>query len=861
MAPTTIASTIPDSTFPFEDPALPLTLRAADLVSRLTLEEKISQMVHPAAGVERLGIPEYNWWNECLHGVARAGVATVFPQAIGLAATWDTALMGRVAEAISDEARAKHHEFVRRGVRQIYTGLTFWSPNVNIFRDPRWGRGQETYGEDPYLSGRMGAAFVKGLQGDDPRYLKLVATPKHFAVHSGPEPDRHHFDARVSERDLRETYLPAFEACVQEGGAASVMGAYNRTNGEPCCGSPTLLEQILRGEWGFDGYVVSDCWAINDLFGGHGIAETPAEAAALAVKAGCDLECGCAYEALMDAVGQGLIDEAAIDRSLARLFTARMRLGLFDPEDRVPYANIPFEVNDAPAHRKLAREIAQKAIVLLKNEGGLLPLPKDLVSIAVIGPNADDLAVLLGNYSGTPSRAITPLEGIRRAVSPATAVFAARGCETAAGVPPLEPIPSACLRGLAGSAGRTGLLGTYFPNATCSGEPAFTRLDPLIDLGWRDVSPLGGSPTDPFSVRWTGALIPPVSGVYQLGVRACSGCRLFLDGRELLPMFINWHEADIRVVPVALEAGRLYDVRLEYVNEGRDPQVQLLWTIPGQDFVPAAIEVARRVDVIIMALGLSPALEGEEMPVDVEGFAGGDRTDIALPRPQQALLEQVCALGKPVVLVLLNGSALAIDWADAHVPAIVEAWYPGEEGGAAIADVLFGDCNPAGRLPVTFYRGVDQLPPFDDYAMAGRTYRYLAEPPLYPFGHGLSYTRFEYGHLHLDAPEIAPGGQVQISVDVTNIGASAGDEVVQLYVSYPASAVSRPIKELKGFHRLSLAPGETRTVAFTLAAAQLAWWDGAGWAVEPGAVRVLIGSSSEDIRLQGEVRITGTAHS
>lgn len=843
---------------PFRDLALPFAQRAADLVSRLTLEEKVGQMMHASAGVARLGIPEYNWWNECLHGVARAGVATVFPQAIGLAATWDTTLMRRVADAISDEARAKHHEFVRRGVRQIYTGLTYWSPNVNIFRDPRWGRGQETYGEDPYLTGRMGVAFVKGLQGDDPRYLKLVATPKHFAVHSGPEPDRHCFDARVSQRDLRETYLPAFAACVVEGGAASVMGAYNRTNGEPCCASPTLLTQILREEWGFDGYVVSDCWAINDVFGGHGLVETPAEAAALAVKVGCDLECGCAYGALLDAVRQGLLMEADIDRSLVRLFTARMRLGMFDPPAQVPYADTPFEVNDSSAHRDLARQAAQKAIVLLKNEGGLLPLPKDLPAIAVIGPNADETSVLLGNYHGTPSQAVTPLEGIRRAVDPATIVYTARGCEIATGVPPLEPIPSACLRGLAGSAGRTGLLGAYFPSATCSGEPSFTRLDPLVDFCWHDASPLGGPVPQPFSARWTGALIPPVSGVYQLGVRASSGCRLLLDGQELLPLTINWHEADTRVAPMALEAGRLYDVRLEYVNEGRDPQVQLLWAIPGQDLASTAVEVARKADVVIAVLGLSPALEGEEMSIGIEGFAGGDRTDIALPRPQQALLEQVCALGKPVVLVLLNGSALAIGWADAHVPAIVEAWYPGEEGGSAIADVLFGDTNPAGRLPVTFYRGGDQLPPFDDYAMIGRTYRFLKEPPLYSFGHGLSYTRFAYSHLAIHPPQIGPAGQARISVDITNIGGRAGDEVVQLYVRYPGSAVARPVKELKDFHRLTLAPGETRTVHLNLATVQLAWWDGAGWAVEPGIVQVLVGGSSEDIRLQGELCIVGT---
>ncbi len=852
---------MPTDTLPFSpnpvytDLTRTFEARAADLVARMTLEEKVDQMVHPAASIERLGIPAYNWWNECLHGVGRAGVATVFPQAIGLAATWDVGLMAEVANVISDEARVKHHEFVRRGVRQIYTGLTFWSPNINIFRDPRWGRGQETYGEDPYLTARMGVTFVKGLQGDDPRYLKLVATPKHFAVHSGPEPDRHHFDARASERDLRETYLPAFEACVKEAGAVSIMGAYNRTNGEPCCASPTLLEKILRQEWGFDGYVVSDCWAINDIFGGHGVVGTPAEAAALAVKTGCDLECGCAYPALLEAVEQELIDEATIDRSLVRLFTARMRLGMFDPPGQVPFTSIPFEVNDSPAHRALARQAAQKGIVLLKNQGGLLPLPKDLASIAVIGPNADDLAVLLGNYHGTPSRAVTPLEGIRRAVSPTTTVYYARGCEIATGMLPLEPIPATCLRGPAGGAGREGLSGAYYANTTFTGQPALVRLDPLVDFKWLAATPLGGLPTAPFSVRWTGALTPPVSGVYRLGARGSSGFRLLFDGQELAPLQINEHEADTRVKEVVLEAGRLYDLQLDYVNAGRDPQVQLLWAVPEQDLLAPALEVARKADVAVMVLGLTPALEGEEMQVSVEGFAGGDRTDIVLPRPQQALLEAIHALGKPVVLVLLGGGALAVEWADAHVPAILAAWYPGEEGGAAIADVLFGDANPTGRLPVTFYRSLAQLPPFDDYAMAGRTYRYLAEPPLYPFGHGLSYTRFAYSDLVIRPPAIGPDGQAHIAVNVANVGERAGDEVVQLYVGYPKPAVPRPIKDLKGFARLALAPGETRTVDFTLDAAQLAWWAGTGWAVELGVVRVLIGSSSEDIRLSGELRV------
>ena len=848
----------------YTDPTRPIEERVDDLISRMTLEEKISQMAYDAPAIERLGIPAYNWWNECLHGVARAGVATVFPQAIGLAATWDVALMGEVATAISDEARAKHHEFVRRGVRQIYSGLTFWSPNVNIFRDPRWGRGQETYGEDPYLTARMGVTFVKGLQGDDPRYLKLVATPKHFAVHSGPELRRHEFDARVSERDLRETYLPAFEACVKEGSAASIMGAYNRMNGEPCCASPRLLQKILREEWGFEGYVVSDCWAINDIFGGHGVVETPAEASALAVKVGCDLECGCAYPSLLEAVEQGLIDEPTIDRAVTRLFTARFRLGMFDPAEQVPFARIPYEINDSTEHRALALRAARESIVLLKNDG-LLPLAKELKSVAVIGPGADDLAVLLGNYCGTPSHAVTPLEGIRRKVSPETIVYTAQGCEIAAGVPPLCAVPAACLRPPADSVGHAlqGLAGAYYPGRMIPDDrsktnPAFVRVDPLVDFGWRDASPLGGQVTDHFCVRWTGALIPPTSGKYLLGVRGSSGYQLRLDGCEILPYESNDHHSFTRTIPLELEGGRLYDVCLDYVNTGRTPEVQLLWAVPGRDYVTEALRVAENAEVVVMVMGLSPALEGEEMPVTAEGFAGGDRTDIALPRPQQELLEAIHGLGKPVVLVLVGGSALAVNWADAHVPAILAAWYPGEEGGSAIADVLFGDVNPAGRLPVTFYRSLDQLPPFDDYALAGRTYRYLAEPPLYPFGHGLSYARFAYSDLAIDPPQISPAGQARITVNITNVGERVGDEVVQLYVGYPDAAVPRPVKELRGFNRVALAPGETQTVQFILVANQLTWWDGAGWAVEPGKVHVLVGSSSEDIRLQGEVRVSGT---
>ena len=841
--------------FPFQDPALPIDMRVNDLVSRMTLKEKISQMVHPAAAVERLGIPRYNWWNECLHGVARAGIATVFPQAIGLAATWNTELMRQVATVISDEARAKHHEFVRRGIRDIYTGLTFWSPNINIFRDPRWGRGQETYGEDPYLASRMGVEFVRGLQGDDSRYLKLVATPKHYAVHSGPEPDRHHLDARVSERDLRETYLPAFEACVNQAKAYSVMGAYNRTNGEPCCGSPTLLDKILRKEWGFQGYVVSDCRAINDFFSGHNVAKTPAEAATLAVKAGCDLECGCAYGALLEAVEQQLVDEATIDQSIQRLFTARFRLGMFDPPEHVPYTQIPFEANDSPEHRTLALRAAHESIVLLKNSQGVLPLSREVKSIAVMGPNADDLAVLLGNYNGTPSKAVTPLDGIRKKVSPSTTVYAARGCDIAPGVPMLRVISPEYLRPSSADPGRRGLTAAYYANPAWEGEPALVRVDPCVDFLWQHASPLGGLPTDRFSVRWMGWLVAPVSGTHTLAVKGCSGYRLCLDGRQVLPFKRDEHHAFTQTGDIALEAGRLYNLQLDLVNDGRDPQVQLLWSVPAHEAATQALEAAQAADVVVMVMGLAPSLEGEEMKVNVEGFAGGDRTDIALPRSQEELLEQIHALGKPMVLVLLNGSAVAVNWANENVPAIVEAWYPGEEGGTAIADVLFGDYNPGGRLPVTFYKSVDQLPPFTDYDMARRTYRFMTERPLYPFGHGLSYTRFEYAHLQIEPKQTDSSGQVSVSVEVRNVGQRAGDEVVQLYVSYPDSKVARPIQDLKGFARITLQPGEAKTVRFTLAARELAYYDQGAWTIEPGTIPVMLGASSEDIRLKGSFEI------
>ncbi len=669
----------------FLNPDLALEERLDDLMSRLTLEEKISQMVFDAPAIPRLGIPAYNWWNECLHGVGRAGLATVFPQAIGLGAAWNPGLVQHIAEAISDEARAKHHAALRQGRHDWYWGLTFWSPNINIFRDPRWGRGQETYGEDPYLTARNGVAFVRGLQGDDPNYLKVAATPKHYAVHSGPEHARHHFDAVASEEDMRRTYLPAFKACVQEGKAKSVMGAYNRTNGEPCCASPALLEKTLRQEWGFQGYVVSDCGAVSDIYRGHQVAADAAEASALAVRNGCDLECGSAYSALGEAVSRGLITEAEIDRAVRRLFRARFRLGMFDPPERVPYASIPLNVVDSTAHRSLALEAARQSLVLLKNEQGLLPLSKELKRIAVVGPNADNPSLLLGNYNGMPSHIITPFHGILQHAGAGVMVEYSHGCGL------VERNPAALSR---------------------------------------------------------------------------------------------------------------------------------------------AVELVEASDLVIVVAGLSQMLEGEEGQEEGVGNgkrSEGDRQGLELPDAQEELLKAVHATGKPVVLVLLNGSPISLNWASRHIPAILEAWYPGQSGGMAIAEALFGDYNPGGRLPLTFYRNVDDLPAFTDYAMRGRTYRYFQGEATYPFGWGLSYTRFTYSDLHLERQE----NTARLQVTVWNRGEMAGDEVVQVYVRCVNASENEPVHELRGFQREHIYPGDAQALTFTLDLTELQQ-PGLDWKVAVG---------------------------
>jgi len=818
----------------YKDPSQPIDKRVDDLLSRMALEEKASQLLSESPPIDRLGIPAYDWWNECLHGVARAGVATVFPETIGIAATWDTGLLFRVATAISDEARAKHEEFVRRGKRGIYQGLTFWTPNINIFRDPRWGRGMETYGEDPYLTARMAVQFIRGLQGDDPRYFKTIATAKHYAVHSGPESTRHTVDVVVDEHDLRDTYLPQFEAAVREGGARSVMCAYNSVNGDPACSNTRLLDDILRKEWSFTGYVVSDCGAIGDIYQGHKSAKTAEEGVTKAVQAGSDLDCGLEYEHIVPAVRAGLLPEKDVDESVRRLLTARFQLGMFDPPEMVKWARIPYSVNDSPAHAALALETARKSVVLLKNEGNLLPLSKTLKTVAVIGPNADSVEVLLGNYNGEPSHPVTPLAGIRAKIPKSAKVLYARGSDLAIGMPLFETVPSEVLIPSRGGA-QHGLQGDYYNTANFNGrayigkafvspamrraaiipldpKPLFTRVDPNIEFDWKNGAPRADMDDDNFGVRWTGFLIPKASGKYQLGATGLNAFEVFLDGKPIARRD-NVHERAYAYDTVDLEAGKQYAIRLDYHEVLGDADIRLVWAPTHTDYTEEALAAARQADVVLMLLGLSPRLEGEEMKVEVPGFQGGDRVSLDLPQVQEELLKKVSALGKPVVLVMLNGSAVSINWAHDHVPAIVELWYPGQAGGTALADVLFGDANPGGRLPVTFYKSADQLPPFDDYKMEGRTYRYFQGEPLYPFGYGLSYTTFHYGKLNVPAT-VKPGEAMKVTVEVENAGRRAGDEVVELYVK-------REVRSLQGFQRVPLKPGEKRTVEFLLSPHQV----------------------------------------
>jgi beta-glucosidase len=821
---------------PYLDPSQPAERRAADLVSRLTLEEKVLQMQSTAPAIPRLGVPAYNWWNEALHGVAQ-GRATVFPQAIGLAATWDTELMHRVADVISTEARAKYNDALTRPAPSAprapavlpgrTAGLTYWSPNVNIFRDPRWGRGQETYGEDPYLTGRMAVAFVTGMQGNDPRYLKVVSTPKHYAVHSGPEPERHGFDAKVSEQDLVSTYLPAFHAAVVEGKADSIMCVYNAVNGIPGCASGDLLQKRLRDEWGFQGYVVSDCGAVSDIFRGHKYTPTLVGAAIAAVRAGTDLTCGTEYKSLVEEVTAGRITEAEIDRSLQRLFVARVRLGMFDPPERVPYSRIGISENDSLAHRELAREAARNAIVLLRNEG-VLPLAASVRRIAVLGPSADDPVALLGNYNGISSKQVTPLEGIERQFASARVRYAL-GATYTDRTPAL--VPSAFL---ASPGGGRGVRAEYFDNAELQGEPKLRRTEAraYFDMAMEDAAVLAAVGHERYSLRWTARLTPPASGEYELTVRTgmwnwTATARLFVDEKELtLGTGPSTQMTSTQAAPgprgpvrvrVALEGGREYAVRVEYRQPGSGGTLQLGWIPPSGAAVSEAEALVKDSDVAIVFVGLSSELEGEEMRgVNIPGFRGGDRTSLDLPEPQEKLVRAAIATGKPVVVVLTSGSAVAVTSATERGSAVLAAWYGGEEAGTAVAETLAGVSNPAGRLPVTFYRSVDQLPPFTDYAMKGRTYRYFKGDPLFPFGFGMSYSTFAYSGLVAKRT----GRGAEIRATVRNTSSRDGDEVVQLYVS-GGPEPEAPARTLRGFQRVHLRAGESRDVTFKLEAADL----------------------------------------
>ena len=833
----------PTYEFDFQNPKLSTENRINDLLNRMTLEEKISQLTNHSPAIERLGVPEYDWWNECLHGVARAGHATVFPQAIGLAATWNTDLIYEMADVISTEARAKHHEAVRNGDRGRYKGLTFWSPNINIFRDPRWGRGQETYGEDPYLTSRIGVAFVKGLQGDDPKYFKVVATPKHYAVHSGPEPDRHHFDAATNVRDFYETYLPAFKACIREAGAYSVMCAYNRYMGEACCGSPRLLQEILRDDWGFEGYIVSDCGAIRDIHENHKITKTAPEAAALAVKSGTDLNCGWVYNpALLKAVEEGLITEEEIDASVKRLFTARFKLGMFDPPEMVKYAKIPYSENDTEAHRQLSLKVAQESIVLLKNKNNELPLKKDLKKIAVIGPTADSYEMLLGNYNGTPSKYVTPLQGIKNKVSGKTEVVFEQGCNLVRGGAITHTLSS----GMLNFEGKKGLKLECFKNADMTGDPFFTKVDELPRTQnwiWGAGVPELSQQSE-LALRWSGTIKVPKTGDYNLTVKGEDYYRLVIDNKILVEDF-NVDDGSTKSNHIHLEKDKIYDFKLEYFKKQGWPNLTVEWEYMNLDHFRHAIELASDADVIIYVGGLTAQLEGEEMRVDYEGFKGGDRANIKLPEVQQDLLKALYNTGKPVVLVLTSGSALAFNWANENIPAIVQLWYSGQEGGTALADVLFGDYNPAGRLPVTFYRSVDQLPAFEDYNMKGRTYRYFDGEVLYPFGYGLSYSDFEYSNLRITPEKILKGKDISVAVEVKNISPNDGDEVVQVYITDNEASFPVPLKSLKAFRKINLKAGQKKKVTFNLKLDDFGLYDDdMQRIVEPGEFTVMVGGSS-----------------
>jgi beta-glucosidase len=843
------------------NPRLSAEERAADLVKRMTLEEKASQLVNQARPIPRLHVPAYDWWSEALHGVAVNGT-TEFPEPIGLAATFDTDAIHKMAVVIGTEGRIVHAKEIKAndGNSSIFHGLDFWAPNINIFRDPRWGRGQETYGEDPFLTAHMGVAFVDGMQGTDPKYYRVISTPKHYAVHSGPEPTRHVADVTVSKHDELDTYLPAFRATVTEAKAGSVMCAYNSINGEPACANEFLLEDQLRGKWKFNGYVVSDCGAVVDIYQNHHFKPTQAQASAISLQRGMDNECvdfifkvkdNHDYKPYLDAVQQGYLKESDIDKALVRLFTARMKLGMFDPPEMVPYTKINESELDSPEHRELARKIADEAMVLLKNDG-TLPLKTSGAKIAVIGPLANQTRVLLGNYNGTPTHTVSILEGLRKE-------FAGDSIQYVPGTQFLnhnaDAVPASALSGLKVSYSKLDMTNINRPEAM---KPLAESTVSTIDAANQPV-PAEAANVHPLSIRYEGTLTAPETGDYNLGLKANGFFRIEVDGKNILSSGGDANEA--KLGRVHLEAGKPVKLDVGYTPpEHGTPIAQLVWSKVDLHPQPEAMEAAKNADVVVAVLGISSELEGEEMQVSEPGFKGGDRTSLDLPRPEEDLLESLVATGKPVVLVLTNGSALSVNWAKEHVNAILDAWYPGEEGGTAVAETLSGKNNPAGRLPVTFYTGVDQLPPFESYAMKGRTYRYFDGTPLWPFGYGLSYTTFSYSGLKLPS-SVTAGQPMTAAVTVTNTGKVAGDEVAQLYLSFPG-VKGAPIRALRGFRRVHLAPGQSQTVQFELNPRDLSMVTDDGKIIVPeGKYSVSVGGGQPDTgapAIAGAFQMKGT---
>ncbi len=838
---------------PYLDTTLTPEQGAADLVKRMTLEEKASQMVNQARAIPRLKVPAYDWWSEALHGVMRDGT-TEFPEPIGLAATFDPSLIKEMAVVIGTEGRIKHALALKSngGSSNIFEGLDFWAPNINIFRDPRWGRGQETYGEDPFLTARMGVAFVRGMQGDDPKYYRVISTPKHYGVHSGPEPTRHTADVAVSKHYEMDTYLPAFRATVTEAKAGSVMCAYNSINGEPACANEFLLVDQLRSKWNFKGYVVSDFGAVIDIYQGHHYEPSQAQATAVSVQRGMDNECvdftfkvkdNHDYKPYLDAVKQGYLKGSELDTALIRLFTARIKLGMFDPPSEVPYKSIDERELNSAEHRELARKVAEQSMVLLKNDG-TLSIKNSGMKVAVIGPLANQTKVLLGNYNGTPTHTVSILEGLRKE-------FAGASIRYVAGTQFLshnaDPVPASALT----TDGKPGLRISYSKLDLTN----VNRPEAMKPLAENIVSTLDASSVPlpdpvanvrPLAIRWDGSLTAAETGDYNLGLKANGYFRLQLAGQNVTSSYTG-DPNEAKLGRVHLESGKPAVLHVDYTPpEHSAPNAKLVWSKVDLKPQPDATAAASNSDVVIAILGISSELEGEEMQVSEPGFKGGDRTSLDLPKPEEDLLEALVATGKPVVLVLTNGSALGVNWAKTHANAVLEAWYPGEEGGTAVAETLSGKNNPGGRLPVTFYTGVDQLPPFESYAMKGRTYRYFEGTPLYPFGYGLSYTSFRYSDLELAQNQIQAGDPVNAQVTLTNTGKIAGDEVAQVYLKFP-DVPGAPLKALRDFRRVHLEPGESQKVWFELQGRDLGMVTETGDAIVPqGDYTISIGGGQPD---------------